>query len=95
MVLLSVSSGTSVGHQRVSSFFLHHDWFICQLQTAWFLRKGSHEGLLFRMFPLSLQSIVSNQMRPRRLGVPGLVASYDIRPEDGVGLFYALEPTWG
>jgi len=27
--------------------------------------------------------------------VPGLVASYDIWPGDGVGLFYALEPTWG
>jgi len=27
--------------------------------------------------------------------VPGLVASYDIRPGDGVGLFYAPEPTRG
>jgi len=64
MVLLSVSSGTSVGRLRVS---LNHDWFACQLQRAEFLRNGSHEGLLFRMFPLSLQSIISNQMRPQRL----------------------------
>jgi len=27
--------------------------------------------------------------------VPGLVAFYDIRPGDGVGLFYAPEPTRG
>jgi len=96
MVLLSVSSGASVGRRRVSSFFesrlfllvpaypgspgtkavkrlllllllLNHDWFACQLQRAEFVRKGSHEGPLFRMFPLSLQSIISNQMRPRRL----------------------------
>jgi len=46
---------------------LNHDWFACQLQRAEFLRKGSHKGTLFRMFPLSLQSIISNQMRPRRL----------------------------
>jgi len=46
---------------------LNHDWFACQLQRAEFLRKGSNEGSLFRMFPLLLQSIISNQMRPRRL----------------------------
>jgi len=46
---------------------LNHDWFACQLQRPEFLQKGSHEGPLFRMFPLSLQSIISNQMRPRRL----------------------------
>jgi len=46
---------------------LNHDWFACQLQRAEFLRKGSHKGPLFRMFPLSLQSIISNQMRPRKL----------------------------
>jgi len=46
---------------------LSHDWFTCQLQRAEFLRKGSHKGPLFRMFPLSLQSIISNQMRPWRL----------------------------
>jgi len=46
---------------------LNHDWFACQRQRAQFLRKGSHKGPLFRMFPLSLQSIISNQMRPRRL----------------------------
>jgi len=67
MVFPSVSSGASVGRQRVSSFFLNYDWFVCQLQRSEFLRKGSHEGPLFRMFPLSLQSIISNQMRPRRL----------------------------
>jgi len=32
-----------------------------------FLRKGSHKEPLFRMFPLSLQSTISNQMRPQRL----------------------------
>jgi len=48
---------------------LNHDWFTCQLQRAEFLLKGSHKGPLFRMFPLSLQSIISNQMRPRRLRV--------------------------
>jgi len=46
---------------------LNHDWFACQLQRAEFLRKGSHKRSLFQMFPLSLQSIISNQMRPRRL----------------------------
>jgi len=46
---------------------LNHDWFACQLQIAEFLWKGSHEGPLFHMFPLSLQSIISNQLRPRRL----------------------------
>jgi len=46
---------------------LNHDWYICQRQRVEFLRKGSHKGPLFRMFPLSLQSIISNQMRPRRL----------------------------
>jgi len=46
---------------------LNHDWFACQLQRAEFLRKGSHKGPLFQMFPLPLQSIISNQMRPRRL----------------------------
>jgi len=66
MVLLPVSSGASVGRLRVS-FSLNHDWFACQLQRVEFLRKGSHQGPLFRMFPLSLQSIISNQMRPRRL----------------------------
>jgi len=51
-----------------SGFLLssNHDWFACQLQRAEFLRKGSHKGPLFRVFPLSLQSIISNQMRPRR-----------------------------
>jgi len=39
------------------------------------------------MFPLLLQTIISNQMRRRRPRVPGLVAFYDIRPGDGVGLF--------
>jgi len=68
MVLLFVSSGASVGHLRVS-FFLNHDWFACQLQRAEYSRKGSHKGPLFWMFPLSLQSIISNQMRPRRLRV--------------------------
>jgi len=48
-------------------FSLNHDWFACQLQRAEFLRKGSHEGPLFQVFPLSLQSIISNQMWPRRL----------------------------
>jgi len=47
--------------------FLSHDWFACQLQRAEFLRKGSHKRPLFRMFFLSIQSIISNQMRPRRL----------------------------
>jgi len=46
---------------------LNHDWFTCQLQRAEFLWKGSHKGPLFRMFTLSLESIISNQMRPRRL----------------------------
>jgi len=46
---------------------LNHDWFACQLRRAEFLRKGSHEWPLFRMFPLSLHSIISNQMWPRRL----------------------------
>jgi len=46
---------------------LNHDWFACQLQRAEFLWKGSHKGPLFRMFPPSLQSIISNQMRPWRL----------------------------
>jgi len=46
---------------------LNHDWFACQLQRAEFLWKGSHKGPLFWMFPLSLQSIISNQMRPQRL----------------------------
>jgi len=66
MVLLSVSSGASVGRLRVSSF-LNHDWFACQLQRVEFLRKGSHERSLFWMFLLSLQSIIGHQMRPRRL----------------------------
>jgi len=42
------------------------------------------------MFPLLLQSIISKQMRQSGhggRGVPGLVAFYDIRPGDGVGLF--------
>jgi len=46
---------------------LNHDWFACQLQRAEFLQKGSHKGPLFWIFPLSLQSIISNQMRPQRL----------------------------
>jgi len=46
---------------------LNHDWFTCQLQRAEFLWKGSHEGPLFRMFPLLLQTIISNQMKPWRL----------------------------
>jgi len=46
---------------------LNHDWFACQLQRAEFLRKGSHDGPLFQMFSLSLQSIISNHMRPWRL----------------------------
>jgi len=46
---------------------LNYDWFVCQLQRAEFLRKGSHEGPLFRMFPLLFQSIISNQMRPLKL----------------------------
>jgi len=46
---------------------LNHDWFACQLQRAEFLWKGSHKGPLFQMFPLSLLSIISNQMRPWRL----------------------------
>jgi len=46
---------------------LNHDWFAGQLQRAEFLWKCSHEGPLFRLFPLLLQSIISNQMRPRRL----------------------------
>jgi len=46
---------------------LNHDLFASQLQRVDFLRKGSHEGPLFRMFPRSLQSIISNQMRPRWL----------------------------
>jgi len=46
---------------------LNHDWFACQLQRTEFLWKGSHKGPLFRLFPLSLQSIISHQMRPRRL----------------------------
>jgi len=46
---------------------LNHDWFTCQLQRAEFLRKGSHKGPFFRIFPLSLQFIISNQMRPWRL----------------------------
>jgi len=46
---------------------LNHDCVACQLQRAEVLRKGSHEGPLFWMFSLSLQSIISNQMRPRRL----------------------------
>jgi len=46
---------------------LNHDWFACQLQRAEILRKGSHKGPLFQMFPFSLQSIISNQMRPQRL----------------------------
>jgi len=39
------------------------------------------------MFPLLLQTIISNQMRPRRLRGLGLVVFYDIRSGDGVGLF--------
>jgi len=66
MVLFSVSSDAFVGRLRVS-FSLNHDWFACQLQIAELLRKGSREGPLFQMFPLSLQYIISNQMRPRRL----------------------------
>jgi len=46
---------------------LNHDCFACQLQRAELLRRGSHEGPFFRIFPLSLQSIISNQMRPRRV----------------------------
>jgi len=46
---------------------LNHDWFACQLQRAEFLLKGSHKGPLFRIFPFSLQSIISNQLRPWRL----------------------------
>jgi len=46
---------------------LNYDWFDCQLQRAEFLRKGSHKGPLFRMFRLSLPSIIRKQMRPRRL----------------------------
>jgi len=42
---------------------LNHDWFTSQLQRAEFIWKGP----LFRMFPFLLQSIISNQMRPRRL----------------------------
>jgi len=64
MVLFSVSSDASIG---AWGFLLYHDRFACQLQRAEFLGKGSHEVPLFRMFPLSLQSIISNQMRPRRL----------------------------
>jgi len=66
MVLLSVLSGAYVWRLRVSSFS-ELDWFACHLQRAEFLRKGSHEGPLFRMFPLALQSIISNQMRPWKL----------------------------
>jgi len=74
--MLSPCSYFGKGNLRCSSFgggtrgFLHslnHDLFACQLQRAELLRKGSHEGPLFRMFPLSLQSIISNQMRPQRL----------------------------
>jgi len=65
-LLFPVFSGASVGRLKVSSF-LNHDWFTCQLQRVEFLQKGSHEEPLFRMFPLSLQSIISNQVRPRRL----------------------------
>jgi len=50
-LLFSASPGTSVGRLRVSEFLL----------------KSSHEGHLFRMFPLSLQTITSNQMRPQML----------------------------
>jgi len=45
----------------------NYDWFACQLQRAEFLRKGSHKGPLFWMFPVSIHSIISNQMRPRSL----------------------------
>jgi len=41
--------------------------FLFPLQRAEFLWKGSHEGSLFQMFPLSLQSIISNQMRAHSL----------------------------
>jgi len=46
---------------------LNHDWFACQLQRAEFLQNGSHKEPLFQMFPLSLRSIISNQMKPGRL----------------------------
>jgi len=61
MVLLFVSSGASVGHLRVSSIF--EPWLVrLSAAKSWVLVEGFP-----RMFPLSLQSIISNQMRPRRL----------------------------
>jgi len=39
------------------------------------------------MFPLLLQTIISNQMRLRRLRGAWFSRLFDIRPGDGVGLF--------
>jgi len=52
-----VSSGASVVHLRVSSFF-EPRLFHLSAAKSWVLAEG---------FPLSLQSIISNQTRPRRL----------------------------
>jgi len=80
MVLLSVYSGASIGRLRVSSFF---ELWLVRLSAAksWvlaegFSRKARHgkwtlvmtpSWPFFRMFPLSLQTIITNQMRPRML----------------------------
>jgi len=64
--LFLVSSGASAWHLRVSVFF--EPWLVClSAANSWVLAKGSHKKPVFRMFPLSLQSIISNQMRPGRL----------------------------
>jgi len=63
-LLFLASSGTSVRRLRVSYFF-EPRLLACQLQRAEFLPK--YKWPLVRMLPLSHQSIISDQMRPRRL----------------------------
>jgi len=47
------------------------------------------------MLPLLLQTIISNQMRPRRLRGAWFSRLLRHPAIDGVGLFQAPEPTWG
>jgi len=49
-------------------FFFSEPWLVhLSAAKSWVLVKGFSRGPLFCMFSLSLQSIISNQMRPRRL----------------------------
>jgi len=100
MVLLSVSPGASVGRLRVSSFF--EPWLLrLSAAKSWVLAEGFWRGPLIRMFPLSFQSIISNQMRPWRLrvskGSVGSLAEHDLAicslgdQEDVFNLYWKAE----